>query len=79
MRSGMLTGGSANFIAFDNITLGSAIPGGVPELSTWAMMLIGFAGLGFAVRRSRRKVLFARDDIASSRSGAQVGTLISAA
>ena len=43
------------------------------------MMLIGFAGLGFAVRGSRRKVLFARDDIASSRSGAQVGTLISAA
>jgi len=29
---------------------------GVPEPSTWAMMLIGFAGLGFAFRRSRRKV-----------------------
>jgi hypothetical protein len=25
--------------------------GGVPEPSTWAMMLIGFAGLGWAVRR----------------------------
>jgi hypothetical protein len=24
--------------------------------STWAMMLIGFAGLGFAFRQSRRKV-----------------------
>jgi PEP-CTERM motif len=32
---------------------------GVPEPSTWAMMLIGFAGLGFAFRRSRRKVSFA--------------------
>jgi hypothetical protein len=30
---------------------------GVPEPSTWAMMLIGFAGLGFAARwRSRKSV-----------------------
>jgi hypothetical protein len=35
-------------------------PGGaVPEPATWAMMLIGFAGLGFAFRQSRRKVSFA--------------------
>ena len=27
----------------------------VPEPSTWAMMLLGFAGLSFAFRRSRRK------------------------
>jgi PEP-CTERM motif/CHRD domain len=31
----------------------------VPEPSTWAMMLIGFAGLGFAFRQSRRKMSFA--------------------
>jgi hypothetical protein len=31
----------------------------VPEPSTWAMMLIGFAGLGFAFHRSRRKPSFA--------------------
>ena len=31
----------------------------VPEPATWAMMLIGFAGLGFALRQSRRKVSFA--------------------
>jgi hypothetical protein len=31
-------------------------PSGVPEPATWAMMLIGFAGLGFAFRQSRRKV-----------------------
>jgi hypothetical protein len=31
----------------------------VPEPSTWAMMLIGFAGLGFAFRQSRRRVSFA--------------------
>jgi hypothetical protein len=31
----------------------------VPEPSTWAMMLLGFAGLGFAFKQSRRKVAFA--------------------
>jgi hypothetical protein len=31
---------------------------GVPEPSTWAMMLIGFAGLGFAFWQSRRRVSF---------------------
>jgi hypothetical protein len=30
----------------------------VPEPSTWAMMLLGFAGLGFAFRQSRRKLSF---------------------
>jgi PEP-CTERM motif len=48
-------GGSANFIGFDNITIGASSPGGTPEPSTWAMMLIGFAGLGFAGYRSSRK------------------------
>jgi hypothetical protein len=28
--------------------------GAVPEPSTWAMMLVGFAGLSYAFRRSRR-------------------------
>jgi hypothetical protein len=32
---------------------------GIPEPSTWAMMLIGFAGLGFALRQSRRRVSLA--------------------
>jgi hypothetical protein len=31
----------------------------VPEPAAWAMMLLGFAGLGFAFRRSRRKAAFA--------------------
>jgi uncharacterized protein (TIGR03118 family) len=31
----------------------------VPEPSTWAMMLLGFAGLGFAFRQSRRRVSMA--------------------
>ncbi len=33
----------------DNVTVSAA----VPEPATWAMMLIGFAGLGFASRRRR--------------------------
>jgi hypothetical protein len=37
----------------------NGIAGGVPEPSTWAMMLIGFAGLGFAFRQSRRRMSFA--------------------
>ena len=31
--------------------VGNAAAGAVPESSTWAMMLIGFAGLGFGARR----------------------------
>jgi hypothetical protein len=31
----------------------------VPEPATWAMMLLGFAGLGILFRQSRRKVSFA--------------------
>ncbi len=46
--------GTANYIGFDNITLGSQVPGGAPELSTWAMMGLGFVGLGFAGYRARR-------------------------
>jgi endo-1,4-beta-xylanase len=42
------------------ITETSAPPSAVPEPSTWAMMLLGFAGLGFAFRQSRRKVAFAK-------------------
>jgi hypothetical protein len=37
----------------DNVTLSTA----VPEPSTWAMMLVGFAGLGLAGWRARRKTV----------------------
>jgi hypothetical protein len=36
-------------------TAGVTISTGVPEASTWAMMLIGFAGLGFAAYRQTKK------------------------
>jgi hypothetical protein len=37
--------------------VGNGLASGVPELSTWAMMLIGFAGLGFAAYRQSKKSL----------------------
>jgi hypothetical protein len=35
---------------------GTAVIAGVPEPSTWAMMLIGFIGLAFAFRRSKLRL-----------------------
>lgn len=48
--------GSANLIAFDNITLGSSTPGtgtGVPEPASMTLLAAGLAGLGVARRRRR--------------------------
>jgi len=42
--------GVANEIVFDDVTFGSVTPG-VPEPATWAMMMLGLAGLGLAGRR----------------------------
>jgi hypothetical protein len=36
---------------------GPGMPGGIPELSTWAMMLVGFAGLGLLGWRKRKAAL----------------------
>jgi hypothetical protein len=53
--------GVNNQIAFADITLGSANPTpSVPEPSTWAMMILGFAGVGFmAYRRKSQPALMA--------------------
>jgi PEP-CTERM motif len=40
---------------FPNTDITSTFQPGVPEPSTWAMMLVGFAGLGFAGYRASRK------------------------
>lgn len=48
-------GGVANQIVFDDVTLGSATPGAVPEPGTWAMMLLGFGFAGGALRYRRGK------------------------
>jgi hypothetical protein len=44
--------GGLNAPAFDNVY--GQFSGAVPEPSTWAMMLIGFAGLAFAQRRKAK-------------------------
>jgi len=54
-------GGTANQTGFDNITFGSDTPGnpGVPEPTTWAMMIAGLAVVGASMRRRRVAVSFA--------------------
>ena len=46
-------GGVANQAGFDDITLGSAVAGGVPEPSTWALLIGGFGLAGVSLRRRR--------------------------
>ena len=47
-----LLGGGGHSRVFDNFVSAT-----VPEPSTWAMMLVGFAGLGFAGYRWTRKAV----------------------
>jgi hypothetical protein len=42
-------------IQFDNIGLDGAVLAAVPEPSTWAMMILGFAGLGYMTYRRRNQ------------------------
>ncbi len=44
----------ARFATIDNFRFGTAaITAGVPEPTTWAMMLMGFGAMGFAMRRRK--------------------------
>lgn len=48
-------GGSANQVAFADITVGSSVAGGaVPEPASWALMLTGFGLVGGTMRARRR-------------------------
>jgi hypothetical protein len=47
---------SSNSFEFDNVVAGGA--SAVPEPSTWAMLLLGFTGLGYgAIRRGKARIL----------------------
>ncbi|WP_308515780.1 PEPxxWA-CTERM sorting domain-containing protein [Sphingomonas flavescens] len=46
------TGGGFQYIKQNSITLA---PGAVPEPATWAMMLLGFGGIGMTMRRKQRR------------------------
>jgi hypothetical protein len=53
--------GTFNAIGFPDdsrsYTVTISAEGGVPEPSTWAMMLVGFGGIGYSMRARRRKML----------------------
>jgi PEP-CTERM motif len=53
-------GGTANQTGFDDITFGSAVAGAVPEPTTWMLMLIGMAGVGFSMRRKEKQTVRVR-------------------
>ena len=64
-------GGTANQTAYDNVTFGSPVAGGVPEPATWAMIIAGFGIIGVAMRRRQpARVSFARDFDRLHRGGA---------
>lgn len=50
-----VTGRSGTQIPFGLSNAALFSTGAVPEPATWGMMLLGFAGIGFAMRRSRRQ------------------------
>jgi Protein of unknown function (DUF642) len=56
-----LAGASGNqYIGVNNVSVVETGVPGTPETSTWAMMMLGFAGLGFAGWRSSRETVAAR-------------------
>ena len=59
-------------VLYDDFTF--TLNAAVPEPSTWAMMLIGFGGIGYSVRRRRQKIAI----VQSTRTGRPLSTAHSA-
>ena len=59
VASSFSTAGNWQVISTNSVNGSVAVFTAVPESSTWAMMLIGFATLGFAAHRGRRNRLAA--------------------
>lgn len=53
----ILNGVVFNNVAGQAITASVNLPAAVPEPGTWAMMLLGFGAIGFAMRRRRQTLL----------------------
>lgn len=54
-------GGAFNFYSLDNVSYRQATQldspgGGVPEPASWALMVLGFGGLGGVLRQRRRLI-----------------------
>lgn len=52
--TGLVLSSSGNSFEIDNL----AVSGAVPEMSSWALFLVGFGGIGAAIRRRRTMVAF---------------------
>ncbi len=51
-------GGDSRYVGIDNLSRAAATSGGVPEPAAWALMIVGFGGVGGLLRRRRARRLF---------------------
>ena len=61
--SGVVNTLTVNYTATGNASYGGQltfIPGGIPEPMTWSLMILGFAAVGFAMRRKKKETVRVR-------------------